>query len=486
MIRKIYFLIILFIFVIFGYEVNAQDMKIWTLEECIEYGLANNLTIKRSEFSVTDNEILLRQSKAAYYPTLNAGGQYQNLWGRSIDPTTNLFSTDRIETMGIQGSSSWTLYQGRSIRNSVKQNRVDLQGSEYDLQRVKNDIMLDVTTGFLTLILNTELFENAKVQLETTKAQLETTSKQVRAGALPMSSELDLIAQVESNEVAVINADNDVRLAKLNLQQTMLMPSGEEFDVDIPEIELDILEPVLLSSEQIYQESINIMPQIKSAEKSVESADLGIKIAHGLLEPRVYAQANIYTNYSSVTSSRRYNYDSNGDPIYIEVPLGYYYNPSGIPEPVYTQIQEFETSEGIGPQLNDNISQSVALTLSIPIFNGLQNRTYYQRAKIQSNQARTYSEEAKLALRQSIELAYNNASAASKSYNASLKQVASLEESFRAAEKSYNLGAMNIYDYQVASNNLFRARSDLLRAKYNYIFTVKVLDFYLGKPLSLD
>ena len=227
------------------------------------------------------------------------------------------------------------------------------------------------------------------------------------------------------------------------------------------------------------------MPEVKSVDLKVKSADMDVKISRGGMDPYLSVGGNMYSNYSSARKERILS----GDPTVQTVPIGYVVvpDPYNIQLPVFTDVEIPPTEEyTIGTQIKDNWSYSVSLSLYIPIFNGLQTRSQHQRAKILSEQSKILAQETRQGLRQTIETANANALAASKTYNASLKQVEALEESFRAAEKSYNLGAMNIYDYQVASNNLFQARSDLLRAKYNYIFTTKVLDFYLGKPLSLD
>jgi outer membrane protein len=465
---------------------SQQDADtVWTLEECIDYVLDENLTIKRSELSVRDYEIQLSQSRADLYPNLNFGGQYNNLWGRSIDPTTNLFSSQRIQSGGVQASSNVTLYGGSQIRNSIKRNKLNLEASTYDLETAKNDAMLNVTLAFLNIILNVELLENATYQLQTTQSQLETTHKQVEVGALPISRELELVAQVESNEVSVINAENELRMSKLRLKQYLLIPANAPFEIDIPELDIDQMEPVLVSVDEVFRTAETIMPEVKSADLGVESSEIYVKIARGGLDPRLFASGNMYTNYSSARTERLID----GESTTRTIPIGYVIvpDPFNVELPVFSDIQVPPTEPyTVGTQFKDNWSYSVGVTLQVPIFNGLSSRSLFQRAKINSQQVEILSKEVRLNLRQNIELAYNDALAASKTYNASLKQVASLEESFRAAEKSYNLGAMNIYDYQVASNNLFRAKSDLLRAKYNYIFTVKVLDFYLGKPLSLD
>ncbi len=345
--------------------------------------------------------------------------------------------------------------------------------------------MLNVTLEFLTVVLNNELLENAQLQLEITKSQLETTSKQVEVGALPLTNKLDLIAQVESNEVQVINAENNLRIAYLRLKQLLLLSADTPFDIEIPNVDQIEIEEATLTANSVYQEAQKIMPEIKSADTQVESAEIGVKIARGGMDPRLSVAGNMYTNYSSARTNRILD----GDPTIQTVPIGFVVvpDPFDVELPVFTDIEIPPTEDyTIQTQLQDNWSYSVSLNLYIPIFNGLQSRSQHQRAKIYSEQTRILAQQTRQNLRQTIELAYTDAQAAAKTYNASIRQVESLTESFRAAEKSYNLGAMNIYDYQVSSNNLFMARSDLLRAKYNYIFTTKVLDFYLGKPLSLD
>ena len=484
MIQSSIFLFLIIFIPYLGFSQQAQD-TVWTLEECIDYALGENLTIKRSELAVRDNEIQMSQSKADLFPNFNFGGQYNNLWGRSIDPTTNLFSSQRIQSGGVQASSNVTIYGGSQLRNTIKRNKLNLEASSYDLETAKNDVMLNVTLAFLNIILNVELLENAIYQLQTTQSQLETTRKQVEVGALPISRELDLVAQVESNEVNVINAENQLRIAQLQLKQYLLIPANVPFDIEIPELDINEMDPVLVPVDEVFRTAEKIMPQVKSADLGVESSDMNVKIARGGLDPMLFASGNMYTNYSSARTERILD----GEPTSQTIPIGYVEvpDPFNVQLPVFTDIDIPPTEAyTVGTQFKDNWSYSVGITMSIPIFNGLSSRAFFQRAKINAEQSKILSQEVRLNLRQTIEIAYNDALAASKTYNASQKQVASLEESFRAAERSYNLGAMNVYDYQVASNNLFRARSDLLRAKYNYIFTVKVLDFYLGKPLSLD
>jgi outer membrane protein len=489
LVKTILVLLIFPISIMLGQDVQEEK---WGLEECIEYALENNLSVKQSEYNVEDYRVQFSQSKAGMFPSANMGGGFTNLWGRSIDPTTNRFTNQQIRSFGLSLQADYTLYGGSQLRNSLKQNRVNVASATFDLEKAKNDVMLNVALAFLQVILDIELNENAQLQLEITKAQLETTSKQVAAGALPYSNELDLIAQVESNEVQVINTENNVKISYLNLKQLLLLPASTPLEIEIPDIEKLVIENGIITTTEVFETAQTIMPEIKSVDMQVESAAYGMKLARGGMDPILTLGGRMYSNYSSVADRERFVADPDGGSVIIPTQIGYVINPIDPTQqiPVFNDIEfpngEIKDNYPIGPQLQDNWSYSVNLNLYIPIFNGSQARSYHQRAKIFSEQSKIYAQQTRQNLRQTIELAYADAQAASKTYNASIKQVESLEESFRAAEKSYNLGAMNIYDYQLSSNNLFRARSDLLRSKYNYIFTSKVLDFYLGKPLSLD
>jgi outer membrane protein len=277
------------------------------------------------------------------------------------------------------------------------------------------------------------------------------------------------------------------------LKQLLLLPADTPFDIEVPDIQNIEIEPEPITANSVYQTAQNLMPEIKSADMQVESAEIGVKIARGTLDPVLRLGGSMYSNYSSAADRQRFVADPDGGSVTLPTEIGYVINPidPALPTiPVFRDVEfpngEYVDNYPIGTQLQDNWSYSVNLNLNIPIYNGLQSRSYHQRAKINAEQSKIMAQQTRQNLRQTIELAYTDAQAAAKTYNASIRQVESLTESFRAAEKSYNLGAMNIYDYQVSSNNLFMARSDLLRAKYNYIFTTKVLDFYLGKPLSLD
>lgn len=469
-------------------SVVAQSDSTWTLEECVKYALENNLNVQRTELSVENNEAILKQDRLSRLPSLNAGLSNSWRWGRSIDPTTNGFTTERINSNGLNANSSITLYNGNRQVNTVRQSEKLAEASHYDLEKSKNDVALNVAGAYLNVLFSREQLANAQTQLKTTKAQRDMTQKKVDAGALPITNLLDLEAQQSSNEVEVINQQNNLDLALLQLKQYLQIPADEPFSVDVPDIDISEYKLQVGSAGEVYQKALSTQPEIRSADLNVESADLGVKIAKGAHIPSLSANGQVYTNYSSTQ-----DYDGrqvpNGEKILVtDQTIGYLANdPTQKVVAAPYEINGYDTKDGypIPDQWLDNRSWSLGFSISIPIFNGYQISTAVQRAKIQQDVSKINAKETRNVLRQNVETAYTNARAAAKVLDAAEKQVSALEESFRATEKSYNLGAVNFVDYQVASNNLFKAKSDLVRAKYDFIFKIKVLDFYLGNPINL-
>ncbi len=470
--------------VLLCFSIYAQSPRTLTVQECLEIALENNLDIKTAQLDLTGNKVNLTQSKLSRLPSANVGWNYGLNWGRSIDPTSNQFITQRINFSGLNGNTNMTLYNGLQQYNTIKQNDVNINTSEANLEKAQNDLIINIANLFLGVILNQELLANAQFQLNNSQTQLARTRILVEAGALPITNQLELASQVASNEVALINAENNLDISMLNLKQVMLLPTSEQITLDIP-VFPDVQEPDLsVGSEEAYETAEGLMPEIKSADLSVESAVLGVKVATGGFYPTVSLFGGFQTNYSNAINSRPIITGTN---TIAQVPTELL-TASG--ESIFLVDQEVpiieEADFGYSEQFDENLSWNFGLNLNIPIFNGWRTRSNVQRSKIQLEQAEINSLRARNVLRQQIETIYTNATAASKTYTASLRQVEALEETFRSIENQYNLGAANFTDYQVASNNLFQAKSDLVRAKYDFVFKKKVLDLYQGKPLSFE
>lgn len=461
-------------------QLDTVGGKVWTLRECVDYALANNLQVKRSELSLELSSIDKRQAKLALLPSANAFGSYGFNWGRGIDPVTNQFiSSQRNGYTSVGGSGNLDLFNGFRLQNTIRQTSAEYEASEEDLAKTRNDVSLNVVSLFVNVVFNKELLENARSQLSSSRQQLDRTSKLVAAGSLPRSDELNLQAQVATNELNVINQENSLNLSLLQLQQALQLPATDNFDVATPDI--SAVDLVLdQTREEIFQVARGTMPEIKSARFRIESSGYALKASRGTLYPRLSVSGSVNSNYSSASATR---FVPDGGFNMFET--GYFVQ--GTNEPVYglQPTGSFREIYGFNDQLKDNVYKSVSLTLSIPIFNNFNARANVQRAMINQEQARINAREVENTLRQNVETSYNNALAASKSYNASLRQVEAREEAYRMAKQRFDIGAANYVEYQLAENDLFQARSDLSRAKYEFIFRKKVLDFYLGNSLGL-
>ncbi len=470
----------------FAQQIEAPDStNAWTLKQCIEYALSNNLAVQRSSYDVENSDINRTEAKMAMLPNLNANANYGYNWGRSVNPVTNTFTTQEINFLSPNVSSSVTLFNGLRIQNLVKQNSKDYQASVQDLQKTKNDVTLNIASLFVNVLFNKEQLQNSKYQLSSSEQQLDQTRKQVAAGALPKSNELNLDAQVATNELNVITSENTLAISLLQLKQALQLPASTPLDVIAPELEVEDL-MLDQSRDEIFEIARETMPEIKSAAFRIESAEYGIKAARGNLYPRLIVNGSVNTNYSSASDRQRFMTDG-GDPI-ISFPQIGVVEGSGTPvysfEPVVQPSGTIVNGYGRIDQLQDNVFRQLTLVLQIPIFNGLQARSSYQRAVISRQVANISAKEINNTLRQNVETSYTDAVAASKTYTSSRRQVSAREEAFRMTKQRFDIGAVPYVEYQVAENDLFQAKTDLVRAKYDFILKKKVLDFYQGKPLE--
>lgn len=477
-IKKTLYTGLMALFMCFSTSGQAVQDKPWTLEACIHYARENNLTIRTNRLDQIQNEINLKEARFSRLPNLSADGNGGKQFGRTINPNTNEFtSTDVIGgSMGL--SSSVFLFNGGRIINSIKRGKINLKASGYKLEQSKNNVALTVATNFLNVLLNREQLENVRFQLRVTREQLERTKKLVKAGSLPLTNQLDLESQAASNEVRVVNAENTLNLSVLSLKQAMQMPAEENLEIEAPKIEADDVMMISQSPGEIYRIALKNQPDVKSADLSVESGELGIKVARAAFLPSISLRGSISSNFSNVARTGS-NFQT------IQTPIGRVQGTNQLVMSDPRQVPTVFKDTPFFSQINNNLGQSIGIGLNIPIFNRYANRAGFQRAQITRQRAEINALNVRNQLRQNIETAYNNALASFKSFEATQKRVKALEESFRVTNKRYNAGGANFTDYQVAGNNLFAARADLVRTKYQYIFRTKILDFYLGNPLTL-
>ncbi|HEY9048365.1 MAG TPA: TolC family protein, partial [Ohtaekwangia sp.] len=236
----------------------------WTLQQCIDYALANNLTVQRNNYTVASSEVDLKQAQFSRLPSVNGNASYGYSWGRGLDPVSNSFTTQEIRSSNLSANASLPIFNGLRIHNTIRQNQRTVAAYEQDLAKAKNDLILNVANLFINVVFNKEQVDNARFLVESTKQQLEKAKKQVDAGALSRYETLNLDAQLASNEVTLVQQENALALSILRLKQALQIPATQGLDVEIPQINPQEL-VIDQTRDEIYDVARQSLPEIKSA-----------------------------------------------------------------------------------------------------------------------------------------------------------------------------------------------------------------------------
>ena len=425
---------------------NAQN--VWSLQKCIDYALENNIQIKQQQLNTNYYENQLNQAKSNRLPNLNAQIGNDNSFGRSL---TYLNTYENVNSSSVSGgaSTNFTIFNGFQLSNTIDKQQLDLQATIKDLQKAKDDIMLSIAASYLEILFAEEVVLVDSAQLEVTQQQITRTQQLVDAGSLAKGSLLEIQAQLAREELQLVNDKNIVQLAYLSLYQFLELPISESFRIEkpvLPEIRASL---TMSNSFDVFNNAVNTRPEIQAAQLRVKSAEKDLEIAKGNHYPSLSFNANYYNLYNNKYTDR------NGADI------------------------------AFGDQLRNNGRSSLSLTLGIPIFNRFQVRNGISNATLQITDYKYRLQTTSNALRKEIEQAYTNALAALNRYMSTQKAVVSMEEAFRYVEEKFNVGMVNSVDYNLQKNQLTAAKSQLLQAKYEYIFRTKILDFYNGIPIEL-
>ena len=428
---------------------SARAQESWSLLKCIDYALKNNIQIKQQVLNTQYYNNQLNQAKYNRLPNLNAGAQNQMSFGRTLG-ADNTYLDINSNSTSASLNANVTLWNGFTLKNAVKQADMDLRATLEDLQKAKDDIMLNIAASYLEILFAEELLTVAEDLQKITQLQIDRTGKLVEAGSLAKGSLLEIEAQNAREELNVVNAQNRVQLAYLALYQLLELPSTESFKIEkptLPEVGANLS---LMNSMDIFKNAVQLKPSVKSAQFKLESAKQQLSIAKGNMLPSLTFGGNYYNFYNN----KYMNYQT-GSKI------------------------------ALSDQLKSNERYGFGFTLNIPIFNRYQARTGVNNSQIQVENTELQLQSAKNLLRKDIEQAYTNAIAAFKRYVANQKAVVSSQEAFRYTEEKFNVGMVNSVEYNQSKNNLSAAKSDLLQAKYEYIFRTKILDFYSGRTIEL-
>ena len=469
---------------VFITTIKAQE--VWTLEKCVEYALSNNIQVKQQLLLAKNENALLQQNKLSMLPTLNGGASYGYNFGKTVDRYTNQFATSSVQTDNFYLSSSVTLFDGFQKLNLVRQKKVDVEATRYETDKFMDDISLNIATGYLQILFYAELVKTAQNQFNATELQSKRLKSLVDAGAVAQGDYFTLEAQKALENSQLISAQNNLYIAYLTLAQMLDLPTAEGFEIEHPDLEMSSQPALLISPDMIYAFALETQPSIKSAELRAKSSEISLAIAQGGQSPTLSLQGSLGSGYSGAAkvldSYAITTPDITNTPPSSFIPAG-----NGLPQQFvwdYGTTTAFKTKP-FADQVKDNFNRSIALNLNVPIFNGWSTRTNISRAKINVENLKYNLESSKLQLNKTIQQAYADAKAALNNYEASSIGINAARESFRYAEQKFNVGSMNSVDYNNSKKDFEKAESDQLRAKYEFIFKSTVLDFYMGKPLSL-
>ena len=453
---------------------QAFSQEAWTLSDCIEYAHANNIQIKRTQLQSELSKVDLIQSYTNILPDLNGNLSRNYRFGRQVDPFTNEFIQNNAVYDNYSLSTTLSLFNGLYNYNTIKSSRYSSLAALQNVEKEKVEKTFEISSAYLTILYQQELLEVAKNQRGITDLQVERTRKLVDAGSVAKGDLLEIQAQLANENLNVTNMHNDLQLSLLNLVQLLDLDSTGGFSIVTPDT--IVLEQMYTIPDVsvVFDEALAFLPHIKVADYQYKSAEKDLLVQKGRRSPMIYMTGSIYSGYSD----QRLLTDTENP---VEQPIGYV---QGTDQQVVTQ--SFGTMDyPYSDQFKDNIAQSISIGISFPISNRWEVNNNISKARIQVEDSRFELDQVKQQLYKNIQQAHNDAVSAREKYNSAKQAVDSYSESFHYTEQKFNVGIVNSVEYNIAKNNFIKAVSELLQAKYEYIFSLKILDFYRGIPITL-
>ena len=455
--------------------VLTAQTKAYTLEECVLMALDKNISIKQSELDIENAEIDKADAIGSFLPRVNA--QSQHIWnnGLSQNITNGLIENLTTQFSSFGGNIGVTLFNGKQNINQLSRANLNLIARQYQLDDMKDDISLFVANAYLQVMFNRELAQVQRFQLEITKEDLVRTKVRIEAGVLTQADIFDIEANLASQEQALVQAENNYRLSLISLAQLLLITDYENFQIADEDFDIPFSDILSQKPKEIYEKALTIRNDIKLGVANIEVAKKDIEIAKGVLMPSLTAFYNYNTR---ISYSDRFVETGN----LIETPIGFV---KGTGESVVTQFSERAIAEPLsfGTQFGQNDGHSYGVSLNIPIFNGSSIRNNIKRRKLNLKRIENQFEQTKLDLENTVNQAYLNTQGAVKFFEAAEKTLKARQEAFQIAQNRFEAGVMNSFDFIQAKQRYQISASDIVRAKFDYIFKLKVLEFYFGLKL---
>lgn len=442
---------------LFGFGLAGQaQTKQWTLEECVRYALDNNITIKLSELDVKTANIDKKGALGNYLPTVNGTASHSWNIGLNVNPVTNIATTQTTQYSSLGVNANVDIYKGLQNQNSYRRAALSIIASKYQLLKMQEDISLNVANAFLQILSYKEDLKVKKEQLAIDEKRYARSEEMVNAGTIPRGDLFDLKATVATDRQNITVAENNLLISKLSLAQLLQLKEFADFDVIDDTNVKDENNIMSQTPADIYNKAKETRTELKLAQTNLEIAEKDVMIAKGAYQPtlRGFYQFSTSASYSD----RIIGTDADGNPIY-----------SG-PNPVLDQF-------------SDNKGHNFGFQLSVPILNGFSVKNNVERNKVNLEKSKIDLEQKSLDLQRNVFTAFTDAKGALNTYESSTITLEARQQAYNYAKEKYDVGLMNSFDFTQAQTLLTNAQSDVIRTKYDYMFKIKILEFYFGIPI---
>ncbi len=435
-------LLCFFLLISVGHYLNAQ-VKVWSVDDCINYALEKNIQIQKALVSNKISEINLDFSKSAWYPSLSGSVRQNFDWSNQNNTTTGSTVFREGNGTNISVNSGMTVFNGNKLRNNVKKSQTDYEADKYNTEIIRENIRLSVLNAYLQVLYSEESVKNSNNQITSTIEQLNLAGERLKLGAIANSDYLQVKSQLATEKQTLATAESQLAINKITLMQLMELQDYSDFSIERPNLDSLINQKRVPDPKDVFQVSLGIRPEVKNAELLNKSSQISVEIARANFFPDITLNAGISTLYSGPNSGSSY-----------------------------------------GSQIGNNISPGIGLTASIPIYLNKQVRTNVKIAKRNTENAGLDELNVKNQLRKSIEQACQDVTSSQIEYEASAEAYNAVKESFDVASEKYFQGLMNSVDFLIQKTSYISSESAYLQSKYKLVFSYKVLDYYLGLPLS--
>lgn len=459
-----------------GNQDTSSVNNVFTLQQCVDIAFKNNADVKMAELSAEAAKINYNQAKANMLPDLNAGVSHTSYSGRSINPYTNSYINEQNTASSYQLTSGITLWNGSSLFNYMKQNKLNYEAGKMDAQNEKDKLTINIILAYLSVLSAQEQLNIAHKQLEATQKKVDLLKIKDNDGAISPSDLFDMKGQYANDGITVVSTKSSLDRAKQDLTQLMNIPFSENMKLTAISDGI-IVEPYDETVDQVYENASQRLAMVKSGDLKVAGAAKNIAAIKGQMMPKITLSGGLFTNYSSTASIQQLTGTS-------DVLSSNYILTNGIKTPVYNQQSNYNSVPiTYNSQLKNNLNSAISIGLQIPLTNNMQIRNRLKLARVALEQNKEKAQTTRIQLRQAIVQDFVNLNADYATYKLLLEQVSNYEQSFRAADIRFANGAISTVDYVIAKNNLDRVQLNLVAAKYNYILRTKIVDFYQNRPL---